>query len=198
MRLILLVLIVVFGLAASSEAADGYEEMVLGSPDAPVTIVEYSSLTCPHCATFHRDTLPKIKKDYIDSGKVRLIFNDFPFERVGYTAAIVVRCAPKESRFAMLDMLFTTQTAWAGQKNPIAGLYEAAQLGGLSKETIDACLQNQDVQDGILERLKEGRDKLAIESTPTFFVNGTRIVGAQPYEDFKRAIDGALAAAGAR
>src|SRR5690606_14406819 len=127
------------------------EERVLGNPDAPVTIIEYASLTCPHCAQFHRETLPELKKRFIQDGKVRLVMRDFPLDRVALQAHTVARCAPKEQYFPLLDTLFRSQDRWARADNPTAALVGIAKLSGMTDETIRACLNSEAVQRSVLQ-----------------------------------------------
>ena len=167
-------------------------ERIMGMSDAPVTIIEYSSLTCSHCADFHKDTLPRIKETYVDTGKVRLVFRDFPFEQRGTTAAMVARCVPPERFFGFLDVLFRTQDKWANDPRFTDALLRYARLGGLSEEAFKACLGNQELLDGILARQKEAEAKYEINSTPSFVINGTMVNGALPFEKFKTVIDSKL------
>ena len=165
-------------------------DRVLGRPDAPVTLIEYSSLTCPHCATFHKDTLPKLKADYIDTGKVKLILRDYPFDQAGARAAMLARCVPEPRYFAFMDMLFANQDKWT-RGNFQENLIQNAKLAGVSGELATACMSNEALLKGILTRRMEGEKAFQIDSTPTFVLNNgaAKIVGAQPYDEFKRAID---------
>lgn len=167
------------------------DDMVLGDPKAPITIIEYSALTCPHCASFHRDTLPKIKKEWIETGKAKIVYRDFPFEGVGMGAAMLARCTSTDRYFGFLETLFATQTQWAYSKNPLAGLQSLAKLAGIDDERFKACLSDQKLMAGIKAKQKEGEEKYKINSTPTFVVNGKVIVGAVPYEQFEAALKAA-------
>ena len=169
-----------------------FEERVMGSADAPVTIIEYSSLTCSHCANFHRDTLPKIKKTYVDTGKVRLVFRDFPFERRGTIAAMVARCVPPKRFFGFLDVLFRAHDKWANDPRFLDELLRYGRLGGLSEDAFNACLANQKLLDLIVARQKEAETEYEIKSTPTFIINGTMVNGARPFEEFKKIIESKL------
>jgi protein-disulfide isomerase len=165
-------------------------DRVLGKPDAPVTLVEYSSLTCPHCAAFHKDTLPKLKAEYIDTGKVKLILRDYPFDQPGARAAMLARCVPESRYFAFMDLLFANQDKWA-RGNWQENLVQNAKLAGVSGDLAAACMANEPLLKGILTRRIEGEKMFQIESTPTFVLNNgaAKIVGAQSYDEFKRAID---------
>jgi protein-disulfide isomerase len=168
-------------------------ERSMGSPTAPVTLVEYSSLTCPHCADFHRETLPKIKEDYIDKGVVRYVLRDFPLEPRALAAAMVARCLPADRYFGFVSMLFSDQQTWAHSRNPTEDLKVRAQLAGLLPAEFDACLANQDLLKGIQAAAAEAQKRDGIDSTPTLLVNGRKVSGAAPYDEFKSAIDEAVA-----
>ncbi|MGB0748924.1 MAG: DsbA family protein [Magnetospiraceae bacterium] len=179
-------------LAAADEMSDRLTERTLGDPEAPVTIYEYSSLTCPHCASFHRDTLPQIKEQYIDTGKVKLVFRDFPFDQAALAGAMTARCLPDAQFFPFIDMLFNTQRKWAGAQDPIGALSLNARLAGLQEEGFKSCLSDRDLQTKILERRQEAEKEHGVRSTPTFVINGETVVGAQPFGTFERAIEAAL------
>ena len=181
--------------AAAASAEDPLSVRALGRDDAPVTIVEHSSLTCSHCADFHADTLPKIKEAYIDTGQVRLVFEDFPLGRLALGASMVARCVAEERYFGMLDTLFRTQRSWASSPQPLAELERLARFAGLTSDEFVACLDNRALLQGIQERAQGAQRAHGIESTPTFLVNGRKVVGAVPFEAFKAVIDDALAEA---
>jgi len=163
------------------------DDMILGSPDAKVTIVEYASLTCPHCARFHKETLPKIKSEYIETGKVKLVYRDFPFDEASMRAAMMARCSGKERYFGFLDAMFSTQESWANPQGWRPGLARIGKLGGMSQEAFDKCLGDKAVEDAILAKRLEGQ-KFGVESTPTFFINGEKVSGAYPFEHFDQVI----------
>nr|WP_207456395.1 DsbA family protein [Azospirillum sp. SYSU D00513] len=175
---------------APAVPAHALSERVLGKADAPVTIIDYSSMTCPHCATFHTDVLPKIKEKYIDTGKVKLVFRDFPLDRVALAASAMARCAPEERYFPLLDVLFKSQSQWARASDPTKALSQYGKLAGMQQATIDACIADQTLADGILKFRMQGTDEHKVQSTPTFVLNdGTKIEGAQSIETFSAAID---------
>ncbi|WP_316979297.1 DsbA family protein [Shumkonia mesophila] len=183
------------GSAASAADFDALlPEMALGSADAPLTIYEHSSLTCGHCANFHRVTLPEIKKAYIDTGKVRLVFRDFPLDNLAYAAALLPHCAGPQRYFGFLEVLFRTQETWAGGKDPLGELKKVARLGGLSAGDFEACLGNQPLFAAIRDRAAADGKAYAIEATPTFRIGNQTIVGGQPFDAFKKLIDEALKA----
>ncbi|MCW9032911.1 MAG: DsbA family protein [Rhodospirillales bacterium] len=202
MRKLLLGLAFVFGatlsLPGTSVAEEKLEigglmgERVQGNVDAPVTLIEYSSLTCPHCATFHADALPKIKEKYIDTGKVRLVMRDFPFDRLGLTAAVAARCVDEKRYFGLLDVLFKQQRRWASDPDPIGALGRLTRLAGLSENAFKACLTNEELANKVLSRRIDAEKKYKVNSTPTFFINGEKVEGAQPFETFEKVIEAAL------
>lgn len=182
---------------ASAEIASLEEAMsikVLGDPAAPVEIHEYASLTCSHCANFHNNVLPQIKRDYIDTGKARLVYHDFPLDDLALVASMLARCSGNDRYFGMLTTLFKSQQNWARAENPLKALGGISRMaGGLSETDVQKCI----AQDDLLWFLSDGRtaasEKLGIKSTPTFLVNGMLIPGGLPYEDFKGVIEKALA-----
>ena len=169
-------------------------EKVLGSADAPVTIIEYASATCPHCADFHRLTLPAIKKEYVDTGKVKFIFREFPFDDLALAAFMITRCASPEQYFPLMDILFEQQAQWAGAKDKKAALFAIAREAGFTEESFNACLSNEAIAKGIIEGRDFAAKDLGIDSTPSFFINGKLVKGALPIADFRKEIDAALGA----
>lgn len=176
------------GTAAASD------ELALGSPDAPVTMIEYSSMTCPHCASFHTDTLPKLKRDFIDTGKLRLILHDFPFDGMALRASMLSHCVPKDRYFDFVDVLFKNQARWARSRDPVQTLTTFGTLVGMNADDVNACLNNEALQNQILTRQLQAQEQLNIRSTPTFILNGgaDRIIGAEDYQVFKDKIDSLL------
>lgn len=161
---------------------------IVGSPDAPVKLVEYASLTCTHCAHFHKDTYPELKTKYIDTGLVSIEFREFPLNAAALDAAMIARCLPAERYGAYTDLLFQTQDAWTVQPDYIVTLKQNAQLAGLSAEQVDACLADPRVKQFIGQNVKDATAKWKIESTPTFIVNDGKevIKGAMPLYEFER------------
>ncbi|MBG04115.1 MAG: disulfide bond formation protein DsbA [Rhodospirillaceae bacterium] len=150
-------------------------------------MIEYSSLTCPHCRQFHTEILPKIKKNYIDTGKVKLIYRDFPFDQLGLLATVMARCAPLKRYFGFIDVLFQKQADWSRSQDPFGELSRIGKLGGLNPSDFDACLKNQELIDGLVEKRLEGQKKFDVNATPTFIIDGDhKIVGSQPYEEFEK------------
>lgn len=176
------------GSAASGPipAPAAYPERVLGKADAPITMVDYSSLTCPHCATFHTTVLPQIKKDFIDTGKVKLVYRDFPLDRLALGAAVVARCVPEGSFFPLLDMLYKGQEKWTRASNPLDAIQGYGRLAGLTPDAMDACFKDQPLVDAI-QQVRENANKAHnITSTPSFVINGTLHSGAQGYDYFAK------------
>jgi protein-disulfide isomerase len=161
---------------------EALKERVIGDPAAPITIIEYASLTCPHCATFHADTLPKLKKEWIETGKAKLIYRDYPLDRYAASAAMIARCAPMDKYFTFLNAFFAQQKNWSRAQDPVKVLTQLAGLGGMSKDDVDACLANEALQDGILQMRLEGQMEYDINSTPSFVIDGKKVSNL-PYED---------------
>jgi protein-disulfide isomerase len=164
-------------------------EPAIGDAAAPVTIIEYSSLTCPHCAAFHKDVLPELKQRYIDTGKVRLVLRDFPLDENALKAAVIAHCAGPERQPRFVEVFFAQQQNWARAKDPIAALRQLARLGGLSDEQIDACLADKELETAVLQARLDGQKQFDIKSTPTFIIDGKVHTGNQSAADFAAAID---------
>ncbi|GIL39607.1 disulfide bond formation protein DsbD [Rhodospirillales bacterium TMPK1] len=186
------------GLSAAAVAAtpEQLAERSLGDAKAPVTVIEYASLTCSHCATFEREGLPQLKADYIDKGKVRLIFRDYPLDQYAVKASVALRCVAPAQFWALKEHLFRTQEVWAFSKDPLAAMKQQVKLAGLSDAALDACLADQQLGDSILNSRLQGEQKFKIESTPTFIINdgAGRHDGAE-WDKVKAAIDKALGSA---
>jgi len=177
--------------ARAAEMAIHPDDRILGVDAAPVTILEYSSLTCPHCAALHRDTLPQVKESWIEPGRARLVFRHYPLDGLALRAAAVADCIEGDRFFAFLDLLFKSQTRWAKSNDPLTALEQMARLAGMSGETFQACVNDEAAMDRILARAQEGRDAYGIEATPTLIVNGRKIQGARSFEE----VDAVLRAA---
>jgi len=163
-------------------------DIVLGSDKAPVTIIEYASMTCPHCAHFTTDTFPELQKRYIDTGKVRFIFREFPLDALAAAGFMLARCAGKDKFMPVVETLFAKQPEWMVQK-PIEPLKAIAKQFGFTEQSFDACLANQHVLDGIQEVRDRAAEKLGVNSTPTFFVNGKKLTGDQSIDALAKVID---------
>jgi len=177
-----------FLFAISAEAADkswAIDE-VMGKPDAPITIIEYSSLTCPHCAKFHADTMPQIKKDWIDTGKAKLIVRDFVWDPLAQAAAMISHCSG-DRYFAFLDTFFHSQQNWLHAAQPLDAMKSIARLGGMSPDQVDKCLQDRALLSEILARKEDAEKTYGVDSTPTFIVNGKLVAaGDKDYDYFNK------------
>lgn len=169
------------------------DEMVQGDPGAPITMLEYSSLTCPHCAGFHADTLPLIRINYIETGKVRLVFRHFPFDRQALMAAALAVCSGPDNFFKFADVLFASQNSWSRADDPKAALIGIGRLGGLKPDAINACFEDKPMLEKILANRVNGAKEFGIDSTPTFIVNGEKLVGNLPYNRFVEVFERILA-----
>lgn len=192
---ILLLTIGVLAPVGAARSSELLAERALGDPAAPVTIIEYSSLTCPHCATFHNETLPQIKETYIETGKARFIYRDHPLNTPAALAAMVARCVDEERYFGFLDVLYRDLQGWAGSDDIRGQLQIRARLAGLSSADFEACVENRELFDALNAARDEAAQTVGVESTPTFQINGRKVTGAQPYEVFAEIIDEELAAA---
>jgi protein-disulfide isomerase len=163
-------------------------DIVLGSEKAPVTIIEYASMTCPHCAHFSTATFPELQKRYIDTGKVRFIFREFPFDALAAAGFMLARCAGKDKFMPVVETLFSKQSEWMVQK-PVPALMGIAKQFGFTQESFDKCLANQKVLDAIQDVRDRASEKLGVNSTPTFFVNGKKLVGDQSIDAMAKEID---------
>ncbi len=166
-------------------------EMSLGKADAPVTIVEYASMTCPHCAHFHETTLPELKTKYIDTGKARLIMREFPFDPRAEAGFMLARCS-NDNYFPMIDVLFKQQQSWAASENARDALLQISKLAGFTQERFEQCLTDQKLLDDIRAVRTRGAEEFKVDSTPTFFINGKQYKGALSIEEMSAIIDGML------
>ena len=166
-------------------------EKSLGAADAPVTIVEYASMTCGHCANFHNTTFPTIKEKYIDTGKVRFIFREFPFDPRAEAGFMLARCSD-DKYFAMTDVLFKQQSNWAFVDNAREALLQISRLAGFSQESFEACLTDQKLLDDVRAVRTRGANDFGVDSTPTFFINGNKYSGAMKVDEMSAVIDSLL------
>jgi protein-disulfide isomerase len=167
------------------------EDISLGKTDAPNTIVEYASMTCPHCAQFHIVVLPELEKKYIDTGQARLILREFPLDGLAVAAFMLARCAGPDRHYAMVGALFETQQTWAvpgadGKEK----LLLIAKQAGFSKEKFDQCLADKELFQKIVDTRTRGNEEFGVDSTPSFFVNGKRLTGEHTLQDFETALGG--------
>ncbi len=164
-------------------------DIVIGDPNAPVTIVEYASLTCPHCAQFHNQVLPDIKADYVDTGIAKVIVREFPFDPQALAGFMLARCVPETQREPMVDVLFQQQATWTRAENVSAALLQIARLSGMSQEAFVACLQNQELQGQVAAVKERGENEFGVRATPTFFINGDRYSGAMTADQMAAVIE---------
>jgi protein-disulfide isomerase len=166
-------------------------DIVLGKADAPVTIVEYASMTCPHCAAFSKTTFPALKTKYIDTGKVRFVFREFPLDELAAAAAMMARCIDKENgekAMAVIEVLFASQDKWA-VRNPIPPLQQIGKQAGLSEKAFDECLKDQTLYNNVLAMRERASKEYQVQSTPTLFVNGKMQRGETSIEELSKVID---------
>jgi protein-disulfide isomerase len=161
-------------------------ERSVGSATAPVTIIEYASMTCSHCAQFANEVFPVLKSKYIDTGKVRFIMREFPLDPLAAAGFMLARCAPEDKYFPVVDALFRSQRGWVAAADPVAALLNLAKQAGFTQESFEQCLTNQEVLDGVEWVRQRGAEKFGVNSTPTFFVNGKIQRGAPTVEEFDK------------
>jgi protein-disulfide isomerase len=169
------------------------KEQAMGSDQAPVTVVEYASFSCSHCADFHTEVFPELKEKYIETGKVRYVLREFPLNNQAFAAAALARCVGDDKYFPFVDALYTTQKNWfCPDCDTEAGLKKLWKQAGLSEDQFKKCLDpktNKAQLDAILEIRKRGAEKFGVDSTPTFFVNGKKVAGVTSLEDLEKAIE---------
>jgi protein-disulfide isomerase len=163
-------------------------DIAQGPADAPVTIVEYASMTCSHCAAFHEETWPKLKAKYVDAGKVRFILREFPLDPLATAGFMLARCAGPEKRDSIVDLLYTQQKNWAFVEKPIEALAALVKQAGISQADFETCLNNQALYDQVNQAREGAAKNFKINGTPTFFVNGSEMNGEQRIEDFDKAL----------
>jgi protein-disulfide isomerase len=162
-------------------------DQMLGDPKAPVTIVEYASMTCPHCAKFHETTYPEMKRKYVDTGKVRYVFREFPLDSLALAASVLARCAGNEKYFPLIETLFAQQQEWRVQR-PLEPLFAIARQAGFTQQSFDACLENQQILQGIEEAKMRAVNRFKVQSTPTFFINGRLVRSTLTIEELDRQV----------
>jgi protein-disulfide isomerase len=184
--------------SAVAATPDQTAERSIGDAKAPVTIIEYASLTCSHCAAFEKEGLPQLKADYIDKGKVRLIFRDYPLDQYAVKAAIALRCAAPSQFWALKEHLFRTQEVWAFSKDPLTAMRQQVKLAGLSDAQLEACFNDKALEDAVLNSRLQGDSKYKIEATPTFIINdGAGRNDGADWKELKAELDKVLAKSGA-
>ena len=196
LRLLISFLLIFFGtsFALSNESSVlnlTENDFIIGNDNAPITIIEYASMSCSHCANFHNNTLPDLKKEYIDTGKVKYVFRDFPYNYPALLGSMVMRCIPSKVRYDYMNALYKLQNMWVVRENAITRqeLYKIMQSGGMSKENFDACLNNVDLENQILEEVIAAQSEFNIRSTPSFLINGDLLEGDKSIKVFRQILD---------
>jgi protein-disulfide isomerase len=169
-------------------------DVVQGPPDAKVTIVEYASMTCPHCAAFHKETYPALKERYIDTGKVRFMLREFPLDPLATAGFMLARCDGDQKYYPIVDLLFSQQRVWAYADKPLDALRQMMRQAGFSQEKFDACLKDQKLYDAVNAVKNRGMDTFKVDSTPTFFINGQRYPGNMSIDELEKIIKPMLGA----
>lgn len=179
----------------SANAAEfGVVEMVMGSPDAPITLIEYASFTCPHCASFHDGVLKPLKADYVETGKVKVIFRDVYFDKIGLWASMVARCGGEERFWGMTDLLMKGQRSWTQSGDPVTisgELNKVGRLAGLSDDQLSACMKDEDKAKSLVAWSEANMTAHEITGTPSLIINGEKHSN-QSYADLKKVLDGML------
>lgn len=181
--------------AVLAQSARKVDEMVMGDPNAPVTMVEYAMFTCPHCADFNKDVFPKIKENFIDTGKVKLIFREVYFNAPSLWAALIARCAPADRYFGIVDLLFETQAGWLNSSDGatiMKNLYGIGRQAGLTDAQMDACRQDQAFSEALVADYQRNMTADGIDATPTFIINGQKVDNLS-YEEIAAKLNAALA-----
>jgi len=176
-------------MAQDTQAVDAMA-MTMGNPDATVTLSEYASYTCPHCAKFHEDVMPSLKADYIDTGKINFIYREVYFDRLGLWAGMLARCGGPEKYFGITDMLYKRQRDWTkGSGAEVAEkLYKIGRIAGLKNEDMEACLQDQEMATALVAEFQKNSEADNIDSTPSFLINGVNH-GNQPYSELQKLLN---------
>jgi protein-disulfide isomerase len=161
-------------------------EKALGDPNAPNIVIEYVSMTCPHCQAFHEQVFGQVKEKYIDTGKVYFILREFPLDPLATSAIMLARCAPADSFFPVVDLLFDAQRSWAFSDDPVNALRDTVKQAGFTQDSFKECLTNQQILDGVNWVKNRGADKFGVNSTPTFFINGQKYAGGLALDEFEK------------
>lgn len=178
----------------SANAAGGWSpeisdfDKVLGAPDAPVTIIEYASFTCPHCASFHTQTMPALKERFIDTGQVRFVFRDFPLNEPALRAGMMARCVPDSQYFNVVDVVFQTLSQWSRGPNWLQELSRIGRMAGLSQEAFDACMADEQLETNIIAMRAEGSREFNVQATPSFVIDGKTLSGGRSIQEFAQII----------
>jgi protein-disulfide isomerase len=193
-RILSIVLFIVFfilPISANTVLEVTEDDFVVGDKNAPVTIIEYASLSCSHCADFHNNTLNDLIKEYVDTGKARIVFRDFPFNYPALLGSMVLRCIPEDVRYDYMNALFQLQPKWVVRENAKSTqeLYKIMQSGGMTKEEFETCTNNVELENTILQALIAAQNEFNIQSTPSFLINGNLVEGNKSIKEFRQIID---------
>ena len=169
------------------EAKGPLDDIPMGSATAPVTIIEYASMTCPHCAAFAVNTFPKLKEKYIDTGKVRYIMREYPLDGLAAAAFMLARCSGPDKYYPLIETLFAQQQKWA-VKDPIPPLLAIAKQAGFTQQSFEACVNDKELLEKVQQMRNRGKEKFKVEATPTFYINGERVSGAMAIEDLDKVL----------
>lgn len=180
--------------AAIVSTEEALTELVFGKDDAPIEVLEYASLSCPACKRFHDEVFPKLKEEYIDTGKIKFVFRDFPTNTPGMAAAMIARCAGPQKHAGMVDIFFDTQGQWGRAENPLQAMTMVSRMAGLGPGDVDACVKNTELYDAIRAGADKAHKEMGVNATPTVIVAGEKLEHSS-YEAVKEAIDAALAKA---
>lgn len=180
-------------LAAEVDLEAATSPRVLGDPDVPLTMIEYSSLTCPHCASFHVNSYKQIVEAYVDTGRLKFEMRDFPLDQYALRASAMARAIDGKAYFALIDMLFKQQSSWTRSSNPLDSVKKIGRLAGIPADTADAYMTNNDLLDAILNGRIDAQNDYDVNSTPTFVIGDQVVRGAEPFETFQKIIEGQLA-----
>jgi protein-disulfide isomerase len=164
-------------------------DVALGPADAKVTIIEYASLTCSHCADFHKSVYPTLKSKYIDTGKVRFILREFPLDDLAAAGFMLARCSGNDRYYAVVDLLFEKQAQWAFVKKPLEALFQLVKQAGYTQESAETCLKNQQIYAGVTAVMKRANEKFEVNSTPTFFINGKLQRGVPKVDELDKILE---------
>ena len=171
------------------DTIEALKEKKIGTEEANIEIIEFASLTCGHCAKFHNEVFPKIKKEFIDTGKVSFIYKDFPLDKFALKASVIARCSGEKKFFSFLKVLYSKQKDWTRTEDPFRSLLKIAKLGGLKNDEIKVCVGNKSIEDGILKQRLNASKKFDIKATPTLYINGEKYDGDLTFEALKLKIN---------
>ena len=168
------------------------EDPFVGDENAPLTVYEYVSFSCPHCANFHKSVWPEVKKNYVDTGKVKFIFREVFFNSNDLRIALIARCGGQKAYYPMADLYLNSQPIWRGAPDPTLAIHQVAKRAGIPKAQMDACIADEAFQKTLVENYRTNAADHGVRSTPSFVINGTTHAGGMPFEDFSRLLEDAL------